>query len=95
MSDFIVDQTNIDALKARILVVENTFIDNSVSVEHATDYGHIHLSEIINYANKFENKAILLIHFSARYPLEVWPDNFGVCDSFYLQALDNNLKVSL
>ncbi|XP_022736028.1 tRNase Z TRZ1-like isoform X1 [Durio zibethinus] len=95
MSDFIVDKTNIDVLRARILVVESTFVDNSVSVEHARDYGHIHLSEIIDYADKFENKAILLIHFSARYALEVWPDCSGVCDSFYLQTLDNNLKVSL
>ncbi|XP_022736029.1 tRNase Z TRZ1-like isoform X2 [Durio zibethinus] len=70
MSDFIVDKTNIDVLRARILVVESTFVDNSVSVEHARDYGHIHLSEIIDYADKFENKAILLIHFSARYALE-------------------------
>ncbi|WRX29509.1 Metallo-beta-lactamase - like 10 [Theobroma cacao] len=71
-SDFIVDKTNIDVLRARILVVEVliTGVHNSVSVEHARDYGHIHLSEIINYADKFENKAILLIHFSARYALE-------------------------
>ncbi|XVF09128.1 hypothetical protein REPUB_Repub07fG0064500 [Reevesia pubescens] len=70
MSDFIVDEANIDVLRARILVVESTFVDNSVSVEHARDCGHIHLSEIINYADKFENRAILLIHFSARYALE-------------------------
>ncbi|XWS48062.1 hypothetical protein CRYUN_Cryun13aG0040100 [Craigia yunnanensis] len=70
MSDFILDKANIDVLRARILVVESTFVDNSVSVEHARDYGHIHLSEIINYADKFENRAILLIHFSARYALE-------------------------
>ncbi|GKV14103.1 hypothetical protein SLEP1_g25020 [Rubroshorea leprosula] len=71
MSDFMVDETNIDVLRARILVVECTFIDNSVPVEHARDYGHTHLSEIINHADRFENKAILLIHFSARYTLEV------------------------
>ncbi|GKV14102.1 hypothetical protein SLE2022_290120 [Rubroshorea leprosula] len=70
MSDFMVDETNIDVLRARILVVECTFIDNSVPVEHARDYGHTHLSEIINHADRFENKAILLIHFSARYTLE-------------------------
>ncbi|XWS51092.1 hypothetical protein CRYUN_Cryun12cG0146500 [Craigia yunnanensis] len=70
MSDFIVDKTNIDVLRARILVVESTFVENTVSVEHARDYGHIHMSEIINYADKFENKAILLIHFSARFVLE-------------------------
>ncbi|CAN8239845.1 unnamed protein product [Cochlearia groenlandica] len=69
-SDFIVDENNADALKARILVMESTFIDDSVSVEHARDYGHIHLSEIINHAEKFENKAILLIHFSARYSVK-------------------------
>ncbi|XVF50168.1 hypothetical protein PTKIN_Ptkin04bG0074100 [Pterospermum kingtungense] len=70
LSDFILDEANIDVLRARILVVESTFVDNLVSVEHARDYGHIHLSEIINYADKLENKAILLIHFSARYALE-------------------------
>ncbi|OMO61264.1 nuclear ribonuclease Z-like protein [Corchorus capsularis] len=70
MSDFIVDAANSDVLRARILVVESTFVDNSVSVEHARDYGHIHLSEIVNHADKFENKAILLIHFSARYAIE-------------------------
>ncbi|OMP09454.1 nuclear ribonuclease Z isoform 1 [Corchorus olitorius] len=70
MSDFIVDAANSDVMRARILVVESTFVDNSVSVEHARDYGHIHLSEIVNHADKFENKAILLIHFSARYAVE-------------------------
>lgn len=67
MSDFIVDQNNIDVLRSRILVMESTFVDNSVSVEHARDYGHTHLSEIISYAERFGNKAILLIHFSARH----------------------------
>ncbi|KAL0302642.1 UNVERIFIED_CONTAM: tRNase Z TRZ1, partial [Sesamum angustifolium] len=32
---------------------------------------HVIPSQIINYADKFENKAILLIHFSARYQLDV------------------------
>lgn len=69
-SDFIVDSTNIDVLRAKILVMESTFLDESITVEHARDYGHIHLSEIINHAEKFENKAILLIHFSARYTVK-------------------------
>ncbi|XVF50169.1 hypothetical protein PTKIN_Ptkin04bG0074100 [Pterospermum kingtungense] len=46
LSDFILDEANIDVLRARILVVESTFVDNLVSVEHARDYGHIHLSEV-------------------------------------------------
>ncbi|KAF5459771.1 hypothetical protein F2P56_019691 [Juglans regia] len=69
-SDFIIDQNNTDVLRSRILVMESTFLDNSVSVEDARVYGHTHLSEIISHAEKFENKAILLIHFSARYRLE-------------------------
>uniref|UniRef100_A0A7N0VEG6 Metallo-beta-lactamase domain-containing protein n=1 Tax=Kalanchoe fedtschenkoi TaxID=63787 RepID=A0A7N0VEG6_KALFE len=69
-ADFIVDDTNLDVLRAKILVMECTFLDGSVSVEHARDYGHTHLSEIINYADRFNNKAILLIHFSARYRVE-------------------------
>ncbi|XP_031252339.1 tRNase Z TRZ1 isoform X1 [Pistacia vera] len=70
MSDFIVDESNIDVLRARILVMESTYVDNSTTVEQARDYGHTHLSEIVNYADKFENKAILLIHFSARHTLD-------------------------
>jgi hypothetical protein len=45
-SDFVVDETNADALKAKVLVMESTFLDDSVSVEHARDYGHIHISEV-------------------------------------------------
>lgn len=34
--------------------------------------------QIINYASKFENKAILLIHFSARYQLDVSAISVGL-----------------
>ncbi|XP_010532308.1 PREDICTED: nuclear ribonuclease Z [Tarenaya hassleriana] len=70
MSDFVVDEANVDALRAKVLVMESTFLDDSVSIEHARDYGHIHLFEIVKYAEKFENKAILLTHFSARYSVK-------------------------
>lgn len=66
-SDFITDPANIDALKARILVMESTFIDDAMTIEHAREYGHIHLFEIARSADLFQNKAILFIHFSARY----------------------------
>eukprot|EP01018_Ginkgo_biloba_P010204 Gb_24243 [translate_table: standard] len=41
-----------------------------MSIEHARQYGHTHLSEVVALANQFQNKAILLIHFSARYTVE-------------------------
>ncbi|KAL2935045.1 tRNase Z TRZ1 [Bienertia sinuspersici] len=58
MSDFIVDPDNC------------TFLDNTIPVEHAREYGHTHLAEIVKYADMFQNKAILLIHFSARYEVD-------------------------
>ncbi|XP_038882014.1 nuclear ribonuclease Z isoform X3 [Benincasa hispida] len=56
--------------KLRLSGAESTFLENRVTVEHAREYGHTHLFEIINHAEKFKNKAILLIHFSARYTTE-------------------------
>ncbi|KAI3454633.1 hypothetical protein Pfo_011296 [Paulownia fortunei] len=71
MSDFIIDSDNVDVLRAKILIMESTFVENSSTVKDAREYGHTHLSEIISYADRFQNKAILLIHFSARYQLDV------------------------
>ncbi|GAB2231110.1 hypothetical protein Droror1_Dr00027397 [Drosera rotundifolia] len=70
MADFVVDPANSDVLKARILVMECTFLDDVITVEHAREYGHTHLAEVVKYSEMFENKAILLIHFSARYYVE-------------------------
>ncbi|KAJ0755010.1 putative ribonuclease Z [Helianthus annuus] len=70
-SDFIVDDDNADVLKTKVLIMESTYVENSMTVENARDYGHTHLSEIVNHASRFENKAIVLIHFSARYQLDV------------------------
>ncbi|XP_030472606.1 tRNase Z TRZ1 isoform X2 [Syzygium oleosum] len=69
-SDFIHDENNADVLRAKILIMESTFVDDKVTVEHAKEYGHTHLSEIVGYADRFANKAILLIHFSARHKRE-------------------------
>ncbi|KAD4888940.1 hypothetical protein E3N88_21013 [Mikania micrantha] len=70
-SDFIVDSNNADVLKAKVLIMESTYVEDTMTVDNAREYGHTHLSEIVNYANRFENKAIVLIHFSARYQLDV------------------------
>ncbi|KAF8691467.1 hypothetical protein HU200_040611 [Digitaria exilis] len=70
MSDFILDPDNADVLKAKILVVESTYIDDKKSIEDARKRGHTHLSEIASVSDKLENKAILLNHFSNRYTAE-------------------------
>ncbi|XP_016443558.2 nuclear ribonuclease Z-like [Nicotiana tabacum] len=73
MSDFIKDSENVDAdvLRAKILIMESTYVEDKTTADDAREYGHTHLSEIINFADRFLNKAILLIHFSARYQLDV------------------------
>jgi ribonuclease Z len=59
-----------DLRKARVLICEVTFLDDRVSVAQARDKGHIHLDEIIERADIFENQAILMTHQSARYSAE-------------------------
>ncbi|KAJ7560417.1 hypothetical protein O6H91_04G128700 [Diphasiastrum complanatum] len=67
---FIVDESNLDVLRAKVLIMEATFLDQSVSIEHARSFGHVHLSEVVALADHFHNKAIVLIHFSALYGQE-------------------------
>ena len=53
--------------QARLLVMEVTFLDDRVSVAQCRSKGHIHLDEVIERADLFENDAILFTHTSARY----------------------------
>jgi ribonuclease Z len=53
--------------KSRRLVLEVTFLDDRVSVAKARSTGHVHLYEVAERAALFENEAILMTHFSARY----------------------------
>lgn len=56
--------------RARLLILECTFLDDRVPVHRARGSGHIHLDELVARADVFENEAILLTHFSARYTVE-------------------------
>ena len=70
--------------KARLLIMEVTFVDERVSVEKCRGRGHIHLDEVAERADLFENEALLFTHFSARYKAED-----------ILAALDDKLPASL
>ncbi len=52
---------------ARLLILECTFVDDRVTVAQCRAKGHVHLYEIAERAELFENEAILLTHFSSRY----------------------------
>ncbi|MCB9780490.1 MAG: metal-dependent hydrolase [Alphaproteobacteria bacterium] len=56
--------------RARLLIMEVTFLDERVDVERTRAKGHIHLDEVVARADRFENEAILLTHLSARYSAE-------------------------
>ena len=53
--------------KARLLIMECTFVDDRVPVEKARGSGHVHLDKLVERAHLLENEAVLLTHFSARY----------------------------
>ena len=56
--------------KARLLIMELTFLDDRVGVAAARSKGHIHLDEVLERAEMFENQTILFTHVSARYGVE-------------------------
>lgn len=51
---------------AKCLAIEVTFMD-PVTREHAREYGHILLADILDRADKFQNDEIVFVHHSARY----------------------------
>ncbi len=55
------------ARRAKLLILEATYLANEHPVGKARERGHTHLSEILDRLAMFENEAILLTHFSARY----------------------------
>ncbi|KAK3184456.1 hypothetical protein Dsin_031742 [Dipteronia sinensis] len=69
-SEYMLNPRNADALRAKILITEATFLDEACSIDHAQQHGHTHLFEIIEHAKWIRNKAVLLTHFSSRYHIE-------------------------
>lgn len=55
--------------KARILLLECTFVDDEVPPAEAIRTGHVHIDHLVQAAHDevLENEVILLTHFSARY----------------------------
>ena len=52
---------------SRVLILECTFIDAERSVRDAQERAHIHLEEIAAMADRFQNEALVLMHFSQAY----------------------------
>ena len=56
-----------DLLKARLLITECTFLDDKKTLEAARAGCHIHLDEIIERADRFQNDHIVMMHLSQLY----------------------------
>jgi ribonuclease Z len=51
---------------ARVLLIECSFLRPD-DVDRARLYGHLHLRDFLDRADRFENEAVILTHFSQRY----------------------------
>ncbi len=58
---------NSDMYMAEILIMETTFLAPRHRMEKIRKMGHIHLSDVIARADRFQNQVIIGSHFSARY----------------------------
>jgi len=77
-----------ELLKARVLVIECTFLDSRKTLEAARAGCHIHLDEIIERADKFENEHIVMMHLSQLYR----PDEVaGILDARVPPALRSRI----
>jgi len=58
---------NPELLRARLLILECTFLDDRKSREAARAGCHIHLDELVERAGAFANDHVVLMHFSQLY----------------------------
>jgi len=59
-------------LRSKVLILECTFLDQRKSLADSRAGCHIHLDELLERADSFENEALVLMHFSQLYkPREV------------------------
>ncbi len=55
-----------ELFRARVLLLECSFLFPE-DRERAREYAHIHLDDVLARADRFENEAVVLTHFSQRY----------------------------
>jgi ribonuclease Z len=59
-------ERNTALFKAEVLLIECSFIADGHQ-DRAARYRHIHIDDIADFAERFENQLIILTHFSRRY----------------------------
>lgn len=56
--------------RSKILLMEATYLDDKKTIQHARDWGHTHLDEILPRLKDIESERIVFIHASGRYPTD-------------------------
>ena len=56
-----------ELLRARVLIVECTFLDERKSIDAARAGCHVHLDELVERADRLANPHLVLMHFSQLY----------------------------
>jgi ribonuclease Z len=56
-----------ELMRAKVLIVECTFLDERKTLEATRAGCHIHLDELIERADKFENEHVVMMHVSQLY----------------------------
>lgn len=59
-------ETNAELFRAEVLMIECSFLTDG-DQERAARYRHLHFDDIVEFAERFENRLIVLTHFSRRY----------------------------
>lgn len=78
--------------RAEILIMEMTFVGPSERPSMIHKYGHTHLDDILDRADRFENEVIVASHFSTRLHPEVIQ---RIIDKRLPESLRSRLKVWL
>jgi len=53
--------------QSRVLLLETTYIDDRRTVKQCREHGHIHLDEVLERADLFNNEHLVFTHFSQAY----------------------------
>ncbi len=61
---------NPDFFKARILITEMSFVRVKHPREKIHGYGHMHIDDFIERADRFQNELVIVGHVSSRYEIE-------------------------
>ena len=62
---------NPELYEVPVLLLEASFVDAAPGVTAARSYGHVHLDELAERADKFRNEHLVLAHFSQRFTSSV------------------------